>query len=275
MSGEVTDVDPTTRNCRDDTCQSRSQARVSGPLGAAPRRDQKRQEPARRLAAEGYRVYEVTAEEMLPSWIGSGPDVLLLDLRVGDHEAPVLCERLRKRSDSPIVVLAVPGDESEIVSAIDSGADQYVTAPCGTAELLARTRAALRRGRSTSDAEIVEHGPVKIDVERHEVRVHGEVVHLPPREFDLLLYLAKHVGKILTHGMILRAVWGVGAEDDRAMLHVYVGQLRRKIERDPRHPALLLTLPGVGYLFATPSTTTAPVSELRTPRPARQRPLPA
>jgi two-component system, OmpR family, KDP operon response regulator KdpE len=158
------------------------------------------------LLAEGYGVSEIAADERLPPWIGSGPDLVLLDLRAGDHVASDLCDRLRQRSDAPTVVLAADADESAIVRAVDSGADHYVTPPCGIAEILARTRAALRRRHADrSGSEVIEHGSVRIDPGRHEVRVGRDVVHLTPTEYDLLLYLARHAGRILTRAMLLRA----------------------------------------------------------------------
>lgn len=221
------------------------------------------------LRAEGYTLTVASADVKLSAWIGPDPDVILADLRSGDGDASQLCARIRTQSDAPIVMLAAPRDEAAVVRAIDAGADQYVPAPCGTAELLARVRAALRRGRSRNRSKIMEHGPLRIDAERHEVRLGGSLVHLTPKEYDLLLYLARHAGKVLTHAMILRDIWGAGAEDDRALLHVYVGQVRRKIERDPRHPSLILTVPGVGYRLASPSTATRPAEHLKSTRSAR------
>jgi two-component system KDP operon response regulator KdpE len=154
--------------------------------------------------------------------------------------------------DVPIVVLSAHGEEEQKVRAFDLGADDYVTKPFGVAELLARMRAALRRagGARPAGEAVVEHGEIRIDLERREVTVAGEPVHLTPKEYDMLHYLVANAGKLVTHRMLLRAVWGPEYEDARPYLHVFVGQLRRKIEPNPSSPRYIITEPGVGYRLA-------------------------
>ena len=137
--------------------------------------------------------------------------------------------------DLPIVVLSAHGEEESKVQALDLGADDFVTKPFGERELLARMRAALRRagGARPEAGAILNHGPIRMDLERREVTVEGRSIHLTPKEYDALHYLLTHVGKLVTHTALLQAVWGPGYADSRPYLHVFIGQLRRKIEPDP------------------------------------------
>jgi two-component system KDP operon response regulator KdpE len=151
-----------------------------------------------------------------------------------------------------VIVLSAVGEEGEKVSALDAGADDYVTKPVGIDELLARLRAALRRA-GPSGEPLIEIGDLAVDLEKHEVRFAGKPVHLTPHEFDLLRYLARNEGKLLTHRMILREVWGPAYGTESHYLHVYVSQLRRKLEPDPARPRYILTEPGAGYRLRAPS----------------------
>jgi two-component system, OmpR family, KDP operon response regulator KdpE len=151
-----------------------------------------------------------------------------------------------------VILLSVVGDENEKVAALDAGADDYVEKPFGIEELLARLRAALRRAGPSGDP-VLEIGELVVDVDNRAVTMAGKAVQLTPNEFELLRVLAQNEGKLLTHPMILREVWGPGYGEESHYLHVYVSQLRRKIEADPARPRYLLTAPGAGYRLVRPS----------------------
>ena len=204
------------------------------------------------LARHGYEpILAATAQEGLALLERRRPDLVLLDLVLPDGDGIEISGLIRqeRRLDVPIIILSAHGEEHQKVRALDLGADDYLTKPFGVAELLARIRAALRRagGAHPVGEALVEHGELRIDLARREVTVGEQSVHLTPKEYDILLYLMKHVGKLVTHRSLLRAVWGPEYEDVRPYLHVTVGQLRRKIEPDPSRPRHVLTEPGVGY----------------------------
>ena len=157
-----------------------------------------------------------------------------------------MARELRTWTDVPIIVVSAVGDEDEKIAALDAGADDYVTKPFAIGELLARLRAALRRVTAGADPVVV-FGDVRIDLEKQLVEVRGSVVHLTPHEFGILRLLAQNPGKLLTHRTILREVWGPAYGDESNYLHVYMSQLRRKLEPDPAAPRHLLTEPGAGY----------------------------
>jgi len=206
------------------------------------------------LGGRGYDVQlAANAEEALAEFGRHRPDLVLLDLQLPDSSGLEVCEQIREQSDVPIIILSVQGDEPTKVRALDLGADDYVAKPFGMDELLARMRAALRRGGGARPAgeAIIEQGELRIDLERREVIVGGQPAHLRPKEYEMLRYLAANAGKLITHRMLLREVWGAEYEDARPYLHVHVGQLRRKIEPNPAQPIYLLTEPGVGYRFAS------------------------
>jgi two-component system KDP operon response regulator KdpE len=163
-----------------------------------------------------------------------------------------ITRELRGWSKAPILVLSAVGDEGEKVAALDAGADDYVTKPFGIEELLARLRAVMRRAAPSSEP-VVELGDVVVDLERRLVTLHGEPVALTPTEFDLLRLFVRNEGKLLTHPTILREVWGPAYGDESHYLHVYVSQLRQKLEADPTRPRMLLTEPGAGYRLLRPS----------------------
>jgi two-component system KDP operon response regulator KdpE len=207
------------------------------------------------LSGRGYQVaLAANADEALAEFERRRPDLVLLDLQLPDQSGLEVCRRIRARSDLPIIVVSVQGSERIKVQALDLGADDFVTKPFGMEELLARMRVALRRagGGRPAGEPVIERGDLRIDLERHQVTVRGQPVHLRPKEYEMLRYLAANAGKLLTHRMLLREVWGSAYEDARPYLHVHVGQLRRKIEPDPARPIYILTEPGVGYRFATP-----------------------
>lgn len=199
------------------------------------------------LTAHGYTVE--TAENgslglaAVATW---SPDVVVLDLVMPGLDGFEVLRQMRPWSDVPVIVLSARGQEPDKVNALDQGADDYLTKPFGMAELLARLRVVLRRQRGAPVAA-VQSGDVQVDLERRQVTRAGEEVHLTPTEMSLLLALARDAGKVLTHRQILQRVWGEYAAENSAQLRVYINYLRRKLEEDPAHPALIVTEPGVGY----------------------------
>jgi two-component system KDP operon response regulator KdpE len=179
------------------------------------------------------------------------PDLIVLDLGLPDMDGVDVCRHMREASGVPILVLSARGAEGDKVAALDAGADDYVTKPFGAEELLARIRAALRRtDTSSSSNEPIVRGGLVIDRERFRVLRDGDEVRLTPKEFELLTYLALHPGKVLTHRVILKAIWGPHAVGQPEHLRVLVGSLRKKIEPNPSAPRYILTEPWVGYRFA-------------------------
>jgi len=176
---------------------------------------------------------------------------VILDLVLPDAHGTDICRELRRWTDAPVLVLSAVGDEQEKVAALDAGADDYVTKPFGMDELLARLRAVLRRATGVAEP-VIELGELIVDLEKRSVTVGGCAVSLTPHEFELLRYFAQNEGKLLTHPMILREVWGPRYGSESHYLHVYVSQLRRKIEHDPARPRYLLTEPGAGYRLVNP-----------------------
>jgi two-component system KDP operon response regulator KdpE len=204
------------------------------------------------LSAAGYDVAVAgTAAEALAAAAMRPPEAVILDLILPDRSGVEVCLELRGWTDVPILVLSAVGDEREKVAALDAGADDYVTKPFGIDELLARLRAVLRRA-APATAPVVELGELTVDLEKRLVTLRGEPVALTPTEFELLRLFVQHEGKLLTHPAILRAVWGPAYGDESHYLHVYVSQLRRKLERDPTRPRYLLTEPGAGYRLVRP-----------------------
>ena len=205
------------------------------------------------LQGAGYEVdVAATAEEALASAAMRPPSGVILDLVLPDGSGTDVSRELRQWSSVPIVVVSAVGDEKEKIAALDAGADDYVTKPFGIDELLARLRAALRRVEAPT-APVIELGELKVDLERRLVTVRGEPVSLTPTEFELLRLFVRNEGKLLTHPTILREVWGPAYGAESHYLHVYVSQLRRKIEPDPARPRFLLTEPGAGYRLVRPS----------------------
>lgn len=206
------------------------------------------------LRGAGYEVETAeTAEAALTTAALSPPDAVILDLVLPDGRGTDVCRELRTWSSVPVIVLSVVGEEEEKVAALDAGADDYVTKPFGIEELLARLRAALRRVEPSPEP-ILEIGELRVDLDKDAVFFAGRRVQLTPHEFGLLRLLARNEGKLLTHSTILREVWGRGYADESHYLHVYVSQLRRKLEPDPARPRYLLTEPGVGYRLVDPGT---------------------
>jgi two-component system KDP operon response regulator KdpE len=207
------------------------------------------------LRSRGYEVdVASTGEEALASFHAHAPDLIVLDLGLPDVDGPDVCKRIRAESPVPIVVLSARGAETDKVSILDLGADDYVTKPFGPEELLARIRVALRRVFSTDEGAPsgrFQLGDLTIDYDRRRVVRGDEEIRLTPKEFDLLALLMRNSGRVLTHRAILKAIWGPHAVNQPEHVWVLMGQLRKKIERDPAHPQYLLSEPWVGYRFAS------------------------
>ena len=202
------------------------------------------------LRARGYEVLtSMSGHAALEAVHRDAPDLVILDLGLPDLDGVDVCRQIRESRSTPIVVLSAHGAENDKVKALDAGADDYVTKPFGTEELLARIRVALRRIDTASSSEPIVRGPLVIDRERFRVLVEGKEVRLTPKEFELLTYLAQRPGRVVTHRAILRAIWGPQALDQPEHLRVLVGSLRRKIEANPSAPQYILTEPWVGYRF--------------------------
>jgi two-component system, OmpR family, KDP operon response regulator KdpE len=205
------------------------------------------------LRSRGYAVAVAgTGAEALEVFERERPSLVIVDLGLPDIDGTVVCQRLRARADVPILVLSVRGEERSKVEALDAGADDYVTKPFGPEELLARVRAGLRRslGRDQELHGRAEVGELVIDFDRRRVYRGDSEIRLTPKEFELLTVLAAHVGRVLTHRAILKALWGANGASQQEHLRVLVGQLRKKLETDPAHPRYVLTEPWVGYRFA-------------------------
>jgi two-component system, OmpR family, KDP operon response regulator KdpE len=206
------------------------------------------------LAGHGYRLVEAeTGREGLQAAETRQPDLIILDLGLPDIDGLEVIRRLRQWTAVPILVLSARGQEVDKVAALDAGADDYVAKPFGVGELLARMRVSLRHAeRTVRDVEeqVYKAGDLVVDLAQRRVTVNGQDVHLTPIEYRLLTTLIKHAGKVLTHKQLLKEVWGRPYDDQPHYLHVFMNQLRRKIEPDPTRPRHLLTEPGVGYRLA-------------------------
>lgn len=204
------------------------------------------------LRTSGYDVSSaMTGRAALDAVDHNKPDLIVLDLGLPDLDGIDVCRQVRHVSSVPIIVLSARGAEGDKVAALDAGADDYVTKPFGAEELLARIRASLRRADASFGAPgPIVRGGLVIDRERFRVVRDGEDVRLTPKEFELLLYLAQHPGRVLTHRIILKAIWGPHATDQPEHLRVLIGSLRKKIEVNPSSPKYILTEPWVGYRFA-------------------------
>src|SRR5512139_918715 len=190
-------------------------------------------------------------EEGLTMAAAVSPDLIILDLSLPDMDGFEVCARLREWTQVPIIVLSVRDSERDKVAALDKGADDYLTKPFGIEELLARIRVALRHSTQAMGSKevVVTAGPLAVDLARHVVTRNGADVKLTATEFKLLAYLAANAGRVLTHHNILAHVWGEAEADDVEYLRVYMRQLRKKLEDDPKHPRFLITESGVGYRF--------------------------
>jgi two-component system KDP operon response regulator KdpE len=200
------------------------------------------------LHSAGYEVKTAESkQEAVDAVSVKPPDAIVLDLVLPDGSGVEVTEEVRRWSELPIIVLSAVGDEREKVRALDAGADDYVTKPFGTDELLARLRALLRRTVEGGEEPTIRAGGVEIDLAARTVSRDGAEVHLTPIEFNLLRVLAQHQGKLVTHRKLLHEVWGPGFEDETHYLRVHIAHVRSKIEPDPSEPRALITEPGVGY----------------------------
>ncbi len=201
------------------------------------------------LSAQGYRVWEsASAGDALNTFAARSPHAVLLDLGLPDADGLQVVTKIRETSAVPIVILSARGEERDQVRALDGGANDYVVKPFREAELLARLRAVLRSAsRSTQYGETIRIGPLHIQPLERRVFLEMVEVALTPTEFSLLLVMSREAGRVVTHRRLLTEVWGAAYVDDVQYLRVYMKQLRRKLERDPAKPQLLVTTPGVGY----------------------------
>ena len=206
------------------------------------------------LRKEGYEVAVAdTGTDGLRIFSAHGADLVLLDLMLPGMSGTEVCREIRRTSSVPVIMLTAKDDEFDKVLGLELGADDYVTKPYSSRELLARIKAVLRRGQDTAEAEedtTLTAGGIMMDVERHVVQVHGEEVALPLKEFELLEMLLRNVDRVLTRGQLIDRVWGANYVGDTKTLDVHVKRLRGKIEEDPSSPVQLLTVRGLGYKFA-------------------------
>ncbi len=203
------------------------------------------------LTSQGYQVRTAgEGEAALSEFTDWHPELVITDLFMPRMDGLELCRRIRAVSNVPIIVLSVKGEERAKVEALDSGADDYVTKPFGTDELLARVRAALRRAATNAgDVPAFDVGDFRVDLGGRRVHVRDSEVRLTPKEFDLFVYFARHPSRVITHRTLLEAVWGEASQEQPEYLRVFMGQLRKKLELDPSNPRYLLTEPWVGYRF--------------------------
>jgi two-component system KDP operon response regulator KdpE len=203
------------------------------------------------LEGENYQVHEAeNGQQGLIEIANHKPALILLDLGLPDLEGIEVLKRLREWSEAPVIVLTVRDDVQEKVAALDAGADDYVTKPFSTPELLARLRAAQRKTRPEEEISVFKNGDLVIDLTARVVTRAGREIKLTGTEYALLRLFVKHPGRVLTHRYILREIWGPKSEEHRQYLRVYVTHLRQKIEPDPSRPSLISTQPGIGYRFA-------------------------
>ncbi len=200
------------------------------------------------LGAHHYTVFEaVNGQEGLAAAALHRPDLIILDLGLPDLDGVEVTRLLREWSQIPIIILSVRGQEADKIAALDAGADDYLTKPFGAGELLARLRVAARRAASPAAEPVFVQGELSVDLARRLVTVGGREVTLTPTEYDLLRVLVTHAGKVLTHQLLLRQVWGAGYEQEQHLLRVNISNLRRKLEPDMTRPRYVQTEPGVGY----------------------------
>jgi len=204
------------------------------------------------LSASGYKISESsTGKEGLVLAAGGKFVLIILDLGLPDTDGLEILKRLRDWYEKPIIILSVRNSEEEIIKALDYGANDYLTKPFRTGELLARIRVAIRQSQGDSNGPIMEFGSLKIDSANHTVHKNDELLKLTSTEFSLLVLLAKNEGRVLTHQYILKEVWGMGYQEQTQYLRVFMAQLRKKVEDDPARPTLLNTESGIGYRFGS------------------------
>jgi two-component system KDP operon response regulator KdpE len=204
------------------------------------------------LSANGYKISEAaTGKEGLSMAGTCKPVLIILDLGLPDADGLDVLKKLREWYFKPIIILSVRSSEEDIVKALDNGANDYLTKPFRTGELLARIRVAIRQSQGTSENPILNFGSLTIDLANHTARMHDELIKLTSTEYSLLALLAKNEGRVLTHQYILKEVWGMGYIEQTQYLRVFIAQLRKKVEDDPAKPTLLNTESGIGYRFGS------------------------
>lgn len=204
------------------------------------------------LSAHGYEIFEATTgQEALNAVIQHRPDLLILDLGLPDMDGVTVTRRLREWTTLPILILSVRDRETDKITALDAGADDYLTKPFSTGELMARLRVALRHTASPTQEAVFEANGLVVDTARRLVTVNDNEIALTPTEYDLLRLLVTHADKVLTHQQILRQVWGMGYDTESQLVRVNISNLRRKIEPEPARPRYIFTEPGVGYRLKT------------------------
>ena len=200
------------------------------------------------LTAQGFTVYEAAnGEEAVNAVLNNRPDIIILDLGLPDFDGIEVTRRLREWSQTPIIILSVREAENDKIAALDAGADDYLTKPFGTGELMARMRVVMRRLANKSNEPVIQVDDLKMDLSRRLVTVNEQEISLTPTEYDILRLLMQNAGRVLTHRQLLRQVWGTAYESEMHLLRVNISNLRRKIETDPARPHYLVTESGVGY----------------------------
>ncbi|MEI6139692.1 MAG: response regulator [Mariniphaga sp.] len=204
------------------------------------------------LSANGYNISEAsTGKDGLLLAASLNPVLIILDLGLPDSDGLEILKKLREWYQKPVIILSVRNSEDDIVKALDYGANDYLTKPFRTGELLARIRVAIRQSQSIPDKPTLEFGSLIIDLANHTARKNNELIKLTTTEFSLLALLAKNEGRVLTHQYILKEVWGMGYIEQTQYLRVFIAQLRKKVEEDPAKPKLLNTESGIGYRFGS------------------------
>ncbi|MFO7620978.1 MAG: response regulator [Bacteroidales bacterium] len=204
------------------------------------------------LTSQNYNTcFAANGKEGLVSAATHNPSLIILDLGLPDIDGQVLLLKLREWFTRPIIVLSVRNSEEDIIKALDSGANDYLTKPFRSGELIARIRAAIRLNNEKKDSPLLEFGSLGIDMINHIVRKDEKIIRLTTTEFSLLALLAKNHGRVLTHQFILKEVWGFGYQEQTQYLRVFIAQLRKKIEKNPSNPVLLITESGIGYRFGS------------------------
>lgn len=209
------------------------------------------------LTAQGFAVYEAAnGQETLNAVLEHRPDVIILDLGLPDFDGIEVTRRLREWSKTPIIILSVREAEQDKIAALDAGADDYLTKPFGTGELMARMRVVMRRLGNKPDEPVLQVDQLKMDLSRRVVTLEDGEISLTPTEYEILRLLLQNAGKVITHRQLLRQVWGTAYESEMHMLRVNISNLRRKIEPDPARPTYIHTEPGVGYRLHIPDHET-------------------
>lgn len=206
------------------------------------------------LTREGFDVVLASdGVEGMKAFDTQNPDIVLLDWMLPEASGIEVCKYIRTKSSVPVIMLTAKDTEVDKVVGLELGADDYVTKPFSTAELLARVRAVLRRGsdidQNAVKSAVIEHGPIRIDVERHSISVNGQAISMPLKEFELLELLIRNAGRVLTRGQLMDRVWGSNYHGDGKTLDVHIKRIRSKIEPDPANPVYLTTVRGLGYRF--------------------------